>query len=209
MRLRLWLLTGLLLIGFAGQIAISGHASSTTQSLQMQIDTAPSSGTVNVSPGTYSGTLVVNKPLHLIGASRDNTIIDGAGLSPVILVNSSDVQITGFTIRDALSYGQGILLKNADRVNITSNNISAASDGDGVSLDGSNNNDITGNIFSSNLNAVNATNSNYNLVARNSGTDNTVGVQLWNAGHNIVANNTWRGGESGLFLDMAYQNLIA
>jgi len=209
MRLGFWLLTGLLVLAFAGQLAMSGHALSTTQSIQMQIDNASNFGTVNVPPGTYSGALVVNKPLHLIGASRDNTIIDGGGLSPVILVNSSNVQVTGFTIRDALSYGQGILLKNANHVNITSNSINAASDGDGVSLDGSNNNIITGNVFSNNLNAVNATDSSYNLVARNSGTSNTVGVQLWNAAHNVVANNTWWGGESGFFLDMASQNLLA
>ena len=208
MRFSLWLLTGLLLLGFAGHITISSQALSTTQSIQMQIDNAPISGTVYVSPGTYSGTLVVNKPIHLIGASRDNTIIDGGGLSPVILVNRSDVQITGFTVRNALSYGQGILLKNAEHVNVTSNNISAVGDGDGVSLDGSNNNTIAGNTFSNNLNAVNATDSNYNLVARNSGTDNVVGVQLLNAGHNVVANNTWRGGESGFFLEMADQNIL-
>ncbi len=209
MRVGLWLLTGLLLLGFAGQLAISGHALSTTQNIQMQIDSALAFGTVNVSPGTYSGTLVVNKPLHLIGASRDSVIIDGGGLTPVILVNSSNVEVSGFTVRNALSYGEGILLKNANHVNITSNSISAASDGDGVSLDGSNNNTITGNVFSGNLNAVNATESSYNLVARNSGTSNTVGVQLLNAAHNVVANNTWWGGEDGFFLEMASQNLLA
>ena len=212
MRLGFLLLTGLLLLGFLSQSVTIGEASSSIvypgSSIQAAINNANPSDIVQVSPGTYSGILVINKPLHLIGASRDNTIIDGGGLSPVILVNRSDVQITGFTVRNALSYGQGILLKNAEHVNVTSNNISAVGDGDGVSLDGSNNNTIAGNIFSNNLNAVNATDSNYNLVARNSGTDNVVGVQLLNAGHNVVANNTWRGGESGFFLEMADQNIL-
>jgi parallel beta-helix repeat protein len=151
---------------------------------------------------------MIKKPLRLIGASRSDTIIDGSGLDTVIKVNSSNVEISGFTIRNALSYEQGIYLSAASHVNITSNIINAASDGDGVSLDGSNNNTITGNTFSGNLYAVNVTNSDYNLVARNIAVSNTIGVQFWTARGNIVANNTFDNGQTGIYMYKGTENIV-
>ncbi len=214
MRPALCLLISVLVLGMSVQLAVPGNATrsimqvSQGQSIQRAIDSAAPNDTILVSPGVYYEHLAVYKPLHLMGWSRDTTIIDGGGMGPVILVNSSNVQISGFTIRNALTFGQGIYVKNVVHVNITLDNISAASDGDGISLDGSNNNTITDNIFSGNLYAVNATHSDYNLIARNKALGNIVGVQLWNSKNNVVADNTLRGGESGLFLYLAYQNLL-
>jgi parallel beta-helix repeat protein len=176
--------------------------------IQTAIDSAPVNGIIHVPPGVYSERLMISKPLHLIGASRSDTVIDGGGLDTVIKVNSSNIEISGFTIRNALSYGQGIYLSGVSHVNITNNIINGVSNGDGVSLDGSNNDTITGNMFSGNLNAINVTNSNDNLVARNIALSNTIGVQLWNAGDNVVANNTFDNGETGINIYKGTGNIV-
>ena len=209
MRTALYILVVLLVFEAATNISTPVNGpQSTIQKIQTAIDSASVNSTILVSGGTYYENLVVYKPLRLIGASSSDTIIDGGGLGTVIKVNSSNVEISGFTIRNALSYSQGIYLSGVSHVNITSNIINAASDGDGVSLDGSNNNTITGNTFSGNLYAVNATNSKYNLVARNIGASNTVGVQLWNALYNVVANNSFNHGETGLYMYKGTGNLL-
>ena len=214
MRTALYILVVLLVFEAATNIStpVNGQPSTTKvspgQRIQTAIDSASVNSTILVSGGTYYENLVVYKPLRLIGASSSDTIIDGGGLGTVIKVNSSNVEISGFTIRNALSYSQGIYLSGVSHVNITSNIINAASDGDGVSLDGSNNNTITGNTFSGNLYAVNATNSKYNLVARNIAASNTVGVQLWNARYNVVANNSFNHGETGLYMYKGTGNLL-
>jgi nitrous oxidase accessory protein len=176
--------------------------------IQAAIDNAHVNSTILVSPGVYSERLMIYKPLRLTGASRSDTIIDGGGLGTIISVNSSNVEISGFTIRNAMSSEQGIYLSAVSHANITNNIINAVSDGDGVSLDGSNNNTITGNTFSGNLNAVNATNSDYNLVARNIAVSNTIGVQLWNARDNVVANNTLDNGQTGVYTYKGTGNIV-
>ena len=214
MRNLLGLLAILLVVGAAGNISASVKDLPTTipvspgQKIQAAIDSASANSTILVSPGVYPERLLINKPIRVIGASRSDTIIDGGGLGTVIDVNSSNVEISGFTIRNALSYEQGIYLSTVSHVNITNNIINAVSNGDGVSLDGSNNDTITGNMFSGNLYAINATNSNYNLVARNIAVSNTIGVQLWNALYNVVANNTFDNGETGVYMYKGTGNIV-
>jgi parallel beta-helix repeat protein len=210
----LGLLAILLFAGAAVSISGSVKAAPMTihvspgQKIQAAIDSASVNSTILVSAGVYSERLTIYKPLHLIGASRSDTIIDGSGLDAVIKVNSNNVEISSFTIRNALSYEQGIYLSGVSHVNITNNIINGVSNGDGVSLDGSNNDTITGNMFSGNLNAINVTNSNDNLVARNIAVGNTIGVQLWNAGDNVVANNTFDNGETGVYMYKATGNIV-
>jgi parallel beta-helix repeat protein len=210
----LGLLAIFLFIVAAGNLPASVNAVPTAiqvspgDKIQAAIDSAPVNGTVLVSPGVYSERLTISKPLHLIGASRSDTIIDGGGLDTVIKVNSNNVGISGFTIRNALSYEQGIYVSGVQHVNVTNNIINAVSNGDGVSLDGSNNDTITGNMFSGNLNAINVTNSNDNLVARNIVISNTIGVQLWIARDNVVANNTFDNGETGVYVYKGTGNIV-
>jgi hypothetical protein len=58
-----------------------------------------------VPKGTYHGSVVVDKPLIIIGESPDQTFIEPTGSSPAFRVTSSDVTIAQVTIRNGNGYG--------------------------------------------------------------------------------------------------------
>src|SRR5207247_6353258 len=123
--------------------------------------------TVLVSAQNYNEHLLITKPLHLVGASKDNTIIDGQGTGTVIWVNSSNVEIRGFTVKNPDQYGWAIHVERSNNVNITDDAVSAGIDGDGINLFKANYTLISGNVFSSNLYAINVTSSESERIFNN------------------------------------------
>src|SRR2546427_4386365 len=169
--------------------------------IQSAINASSPGDTVLVSPGTYNETLVIQKAIHLIGTSRDTTIIDGRGLASVIWVNASNVEIQGFTIRDSDTYGAGVYVVNSTGVSISLNTIATQWDrsGAGINLFNSNNTQIDRNIFSTNLYAISVTSSSGVIITNNQMiSDDTIGVQLEDSQKSLVFNNTFSGGEDGL-----------
>lgn len=83
--------------------------------------------TIQVAAGTYAEAVVIGKPLYLVGANRNNTIIDATGLATGIYVDGidnpglSNVAVTGFTVANANF--EGILVANASFVNISGNHV--------------------------------------------------------------------------------------
>ena len=85
--------------------------SSTTASIQRGIDVAASDDTVYVESGSYVNNLTINKPLHLVGdGSSLVTVVPAvsnvlpsaggslpAGASNMVLIQASNVEVTGFT----------------------------------------------------------------------------------------------------------------
>lgn len=212
-----YIIIGLTVLSLLWTIPVRGQNSATIRvptdypSIQQAVNYASPGDIISVAAGTYAENLVINKPVHLIGSSRETTIIEGAGgegFGPIILVTANNVEIKSFTIQNAETFGQGILVKGVRGVNITANTIAATPEGDGITLDNANNTQITENIFASNLYAVNVTDSHSNLIARNTAKTGTVGVQLQDAENNVVANNTFSAGESGLDLILARDNLV-
>ncbi len=194
-----------LLVGtLAVPLPISAHASTIrvpmdVATIQGAINSAVVNGTILVSPGSYLERLVISKPLHLVGASRDSTIIDGGGLGPVVLVTASNVEIRGFTIEDSDLYGQGVHVDRAHGVNITGNVISASPQGDGVNLSRANNTLISNNVFTMNLYAVNASNSVSARVLNNQAVLNdSIGVQLLDTNSSLVIGNSFQNGQEGV-----------
>jgi hypothetical protein len=90
------------------------------RTIQSAVNAAPAGGTVVVCPGTYHEQVVVPKPLHLQG---QRATIDQSGVKPgftvslpglgrqaifaAVIIVSSHVNLTGFTVRDAV--GEGVL----------------------------------------------------------------------------------------------------
>lgn len=67
-------------------------------SLQEMIDRAEPGSILEVPPGTYDGNITIDKPLALLGI--DSPIVDVGGAGNVFYVNSPDVTIEGFVIRN-------------------------------------------------------------------------------------------------------------
>lgn len=70
--------------------------------IQQAINGVPVNSKIFVRNGTYFENVVVNKTVSLVGEDRETTIIDGEGLGTVVLVNASNVTVSGFTVRHSL-----------------------------------------------------------------------------------------------------------
>jgi parallel beta-helix repeat protein len=89
------------------------------------ISAAAANDTVLVSQGMYAESVIIDKPLSLIGADANKTIINASNLGVGIYVDGIDnpglanVFISGFTIQNAQF--EGILITNASSVTIANN----------------------------------------------------------------------------------------
>jgi nitrous oxidase accessory protein len=68
----------------------------TTSPLQALVDAAHPGDIVRVSPGTYRGDLLIDKPLRLVGYGRP--LLRGSGTGSVIRVRAADVTLEGLDI---------------------------------------------------------------------------------------------------------------
>jgi parallel beta-helix repeat protein len=153
-------------------------------SVQDGIDTVATNGTVHVANGTYYENVIVNKPVDLIGESR-NSSIDGDGSGDVVYVTADDVTIVGFTMQNsgsgwpdtaikldgvqdchiesvtASDNHRGIWLKSSDNNTITNTTIS--DNHWGVALYASINNSLYNNYFDNTKNAYDTGNNRWNI----------------------------------------------
>lgn len=95
--------------------------------IQSAVNAASKNDVIKVAPGTYKEDVVIWKPLSLIGADGDRSIIDATGRANGIFVNGFDhpglrnVTVAGFTVKNALF--EGILVVSAWDVTIRDNEI--------------------------------------------------------------------------------------
>jgi nitrous oxidase accessory protein NosD len=79
---------------------------------------------IRVAAGTYAEDVVIGKPLSLVGANPNTTIIDAPSLSNALYVNGLDnakvsgVVVQGFTAENANF--EGILITNASNITVWS-----------------------------------------------------------------------------------------
>jgi parallel beta-helix repeat protein len=91
------------------------------------VTAAMANDTIKVSEGTYKEDVIIGKPLSLVGADREKTMIDATGLSNGVYIDGLDhsglssVLISGFTIENANF--EGILVTNASSVTVWNNNV--------------------------------------------------------------------------------------
>src|SRR6201997_5931194 len=82
---------------------------------------------VQVSQGTYKEDVVIGKAISLVGANRNNTIIDATGFKNGIYVDGLDnaglrgVSVSGFKVQNANF--EGILITNATNLTISGNQV--------------------------------------------------------------------------------------
>jgi parallel beta-helix repeat protein len=153
--------------------------------IQEAINIAAEGTTIQVGPGTYYGSIVIDKPLTLIGGGSDTTVIDGEGGGFTVKVTAKNVKILGFTIKNAIVVNCWI----TETTNITiSHNIikDTPETGAGLCLYESNNNTVLHNTF----------------------VNNGHGIYLFNCGGNIIRGNTITNNECGIYVEKASDNKI-
>ena len=122
------------------------------------VDAANPGDTVYVYSGTYNESITITKTINLTGEDKSTTIINGNGHYVLCIyagyvdnmsryISADHVNISGFTIKKG---GYGIKI-NSNYNSITNNNIN--NNGNGIYLQHSSNNVISGNTISNNAEA--------------------------------------------------------
>ena len=185
------LLISLLWVSGAGQFAsaatwcVSQAGQCAYQTIGAAVTGASAGDTIQVQAGVYSESVVITKPLSLMG-SGSGTIISAIGLPVGILIDGSakapatgisGVIISGFTVENANF--EGILVLNASEVTIS-------------------NNQISGNDRS--LNVTAGTCPNQPPYETNEGFDCGEGIHLMGVNHSIISKNTVKNNSGGILL---------
>jgi nitrous oxidase accessory protein len=196
--------------------------------LQEAIDNAPEGSVLKLPKGVYKGSIIINKPLSIIG-KEDGVIIDGGGIGTVIQITSSYVTLKNLTITG--SGNRHDLLDSAIKINnskqseisnciikdslfgiditmtnnsIFSNNYITSKDlelglrGDGLRLWYSNDNIVSNNKLVKSRDMV-IWYSHGNTVENNYGEQNRYSLHFMHAGKNIVKDNTYKLNSVGIF----------
>lgn len=196
--------------------------------LQEAINNAPEGSVLKLPKGVYKGSIIINKPLSIIG-KEDGVIIDGGGIGTVIQITSSYVTLKNLTITG--SGDRHDLLDSAIKINnskqseisnciikdslfgiditmtnnsIFSNNYITSKDlelglrGDGLRLWYSNDNIVSNNKLVKSRDMV-IWYSHGNTVENNYGEQNRYSLHFMHAGKNIVKDNTYKLNSVGIF----------
>ena len=139
-----WALTGALLVASAASVAGAatlcvnpGGTGGCQSSISAAVAAAAPGDTITVARGRYTGGIVIDKPLSLIGADEHDTVIDAGGMPTGITIDGiadpglSGVVVSGFTVDNAQF--EGVLAVNASSLTIADNEIT----GNDASLDAS------------------------------------------------------------------------
>jgi nitrous oxidase accessory protein len=199
-----------------------------TNVLQEAINKAPSGSILKLPKGVYKGSIVIDKPLSIIGKER-GVVIDGEGNGTVIKIKSSFVtlknleiinsgsrhenldsaikvkdatqcEISHCRIRDTLFGIDLQMVKNSivSDNNISSKDLELGLRGDGLRLWYSNDNIIKNNRLIKSRDMV-VWYSHGNIIEGNYGEYNRYSLHFMYAGKNIVKNNTYKHNSVGIF----------
>jgi parallel beta-helix repeat protein len=139
--------------------------------IQDAIDNASLGDRIIVYEGFYKENLVINKSVDIFGEDKEDTIIDGGNKENVITINSNNVDISTFTIRNSGKAEKNAAVKvNADSCKIVDNIISGGthgifienSDGTTIAYNNIYNNRNGTFLYSSDSNVIN-----YNEICNN------------------------------------------
>jgi nitrous oxidase accessory protein len=205
--------------------------------LQEAIDKAPVGSILKLPAGVYKGSIVINKPITIIG-KEDNVVIDGEGNGTVITIKGSFItlknlkitgsgdrhenldaaikisdgkqcEITNCTVDDCLFGIDMQMMKNSIISNnwIKSKDVDLGLRGDGLRLWYSNDNIIKGNTLYKSRDMV-VWYSHGNTIEDNIGEYCRYSLHFMYAGKNLVKNNHYSFNSVGIFF-MYSQDTIA
>jgi len=180
------------------------HVPQDYPTIQAAVSAANPGDTIIVSStgSPYAGNITIDKSLSLLGASASSTIIDGGGTTPGLLVNStSNVEVSGFTIRNSDSTDSELAIVSSTNVTVSGNILVSTLNppGNGTFVANSNlvvvrNNVVTGNIY-----GIAVQGGFSNVIQSNNVTGNRAAdLYLGNTTGDRVSNNILRISQSGL-----------
>ena len=181
---------GMVFIGsYDHNVYAFGNVVRVTEKIQEAIDEAPAGATLIIAPGIYYESLVINKPLTLLGEKGSSPIFSGggSGIFATLLSGASGSTVAGIVITN---WDQGIFINDASNCKIY-DNIMSLMGTSGIGIEGTNavNNHIYSNIFQDNTVAINViASSASNTIYKNIITSNNVGLSLKSGGNAIYAN---------------------
>lgn len=161
--------------------------------LQRAIGQAAPGDRLLLRAGVYAGTVVIDRPLALVGTA--DSVIDAQGKGRVITVAAPDVVVRGVTVRhsgDSLATEDSGVFVTAEGDGALIENNRLRDNLIGVYLKGPDNAVVRGNDI------VGSTNPRVN--------DRGNGVQLWNTPGSVVENNDIRYGRDGIFVTTSRNN---
>jgi len=180
--------------------------------IQEAIDAAEPWATIIIAPGTYNESIIIDKPLTIIGGKGSSTDFagGGSGIAVTILPEASGTIVANIVMTN---WDQGIFIDNASECKIYSNAMDLMGDS-GIVIDGDNaaNNLVYSNTICSNNIAIDlAESSTGNIICANTISENTVGINMLHSSGNIIywnsfvnntehvnmsnpSNNTWDNG---------------
>ena len=85
--------------GVSGGARAGGVAGVAPGDLAALLDATPDGGTLRLEPGTYSGGIVIDRPVTI--EANGDAVIDGSGVDSVLLVSAPDVTLRGLVIRNS------------------------------------------------------------------------------------------------------------
>jgi parallel beta-helix repeat protein len=185
-----------------------GNVVRVSENVQEAINEAPAGATLIIAPKAYRESLVINKPITLIGEKGTSPTFagGGSGIAITLLGNASGSTIAGIVVTN---WDQGILINNATNCKIY-DNIMTLIGSNGIAIEGNNagNNQIYSNIFQQNNVAINLfTSSPTNTIYKNIITSNTVGLRLESNG-NVIYANTISDNDVGIDVTNSANNII-
>ncbi len=127
---------GLVLLGMSGRASAAtlcvnpGGTGGCSSTISAAVTAAAPHDTITVARGIYHEDVVIGKPLSLIGAGAENTVIDASGLANGINIDGHNhpglahVSVTGFTVKNANF--EGILLTDSSFVTVSNNHVTGS-----------------------------------------------------------------------------------
>ncbi|VAW64115.1 Nitrous oxide reductase maturation protein NosD [hydrothermal vent metagenome] len=164
--------------------------------LQLAIDTAHAGDTLQLTTGTYKGSINIHRSLSLHGNKK--SIIDGDGSAHVITVSAKNVLIKDLTIQhsgnDLNAENSGIFITDkGDNARIESNHLK--NNLIGIYLKGPEN------VMVNNNQIIGSQNHRIN--------DRGNGIYLWNTPGSVIKNNSIRYGRDGIFVTSSRNNIFS
>jgi parallel beta-helix repeat protein len=162
------------------------------------VNASNSGDTIFVWNGTYNENIVIDKPLTLVGENPLNTIIDGNKTGVVVYLNSGNVSVSGFTIRDGGS--SGLYIWNGHDCHIHNLIIMNNSD-EGIACVNSHNCFFDSLTTTHNKNGIYFGGTYDSEIINTTISNNNVGVYLTMSGRSLIVNNVIQENGIGVYLE--------